>query len=114
MCCSVFSALLYIFVVQVLHHYMAILHHCSWCNLLSIFLQCFVVYFHRCHASTLKVCRAAVNEWEDHVAAMATDCPTFSRGVQHIFAALKEDCDGYEERLRHLEEVWGEGGEGGV
>ena len=78
-------------------------------NLLSISLQCFVVYFHRCHDSTLKVCRAAVNEWEDHVAAMATDCPTFSRGVQHIFAALKEDCDGYEERLRHLEEVWGEG-----
>ena len=74
-------------------------------TLLFIPVQCFVVYFRRCHDSTLKACQAAVNEWEGHVAAMATDCPTFSRGVQHIFVTLKEDCDGYKEKLRQLEQV---------
>ena len=93
------------FFVLVLHHCRARLHHPFFSALLFTPLQSFVVYFRRCHDSTLKVCRVAVSEWEGHVAAMATDCPTFSQGVQHIFAALKDDCDGYEERLSQLEEV---------
>ena len=86
-----------------------LLHHCRR-RLHNLFIsgfssQCFVVYFRRCRDCTLKMCKAVVDGWSEHVAAMATDCPTFSQGVQHIYNTLRDDCDNYEERLRELEEV---------
>ena len=53
-------------------------------------------------ATTLTVAKTSVDEWEVRVQDMVENCPTFSRGVHHIYVTLRNDYEEYAERLNSL------------
>jgi hypothetical protein len=62
----------------------------------------YLVHFKNCVATTLTVAKTSVDEWEVRVQDMVENCPTFSRGVHHIYVTLRNDYEEYAERLNSL------------